>query len=693
MVTAGIRRFFLTALTAVPFLAWFWIYRAFFFDEAFIYGDNAQCYYYIKYYLDNIVHGVYPLWDPFSAWGRPDDLDMRFLGEFNPFLYTILMFQALGASFPLAFLLYLFGYFFLGIFGFFCLARRLFGSGRLAYLAGVLLTYSGLGVCFLQQMTILLIAVPGIWFFFFLVGLLKAPSRRDLAGLTFTTMVMVSTYMPFHFLTILGAVLIVSVAVYRREALSAIKRLGGFVWQYPWFVLVCAGSVILAALPAVQWMRDVGQPDYVLQMGREEPGRSAAGVALSAVNLSGLATENSLVEVLSDFDLGNQQFSYLSIFLLIVLGLSVVNPATPLALVLLGSGLLVFLIALADVTPVQAFLYRHVFFFRMFRNYFYFMPLLLPLWILFCLEQWRVWEQGWLSVSSMKARSARGVWIILVHAGFFALLARQEHVGASAYATGLASYGLLMAGLRRPRWRAWWKMGVVAVALIQPLAVMPAFYHHFGTKGDYPATREQAVFAFQRPAQGDALNAAHGFHWRTKVMRDASGFVREGFWGTRWAYRLHRLGGRPEVADYVRHKLVAYAHPPPQDILDLRGRPIREGDGLVEVARFTVNRLTLRTHFPERVFLVYNDSYHQRWRASVDGKAVALRRVNIAFKGLWGPAGDRVVDFRFGPAWREWFGWFLILFFGGWMLVVIRMSWSGDKTEASRGIQKNKGDQ
>src|SRR5277367_4150351 len=69
---------------------------------------------YTNYFLNNIIRGVYPFWNPFTSWGRPDDLLSRMMGDFNPFLYSISIFQKLGMRFSLAYFGYLIIYFTLG---------------------------------------------------------------------------------------------------------------------------------------------------------------------------------------------------------------------------------------------------------------------------------------------------------------------------------------------------------------------------------------------------------------------------------------------------------------------------------------------------------------------------------------------------------------------------------------------------
>jgi hypothetical protein len=101
--------------------------------------DAQVCYIYNNYFLNAITRGEYPFWNPFVSWGRPDDFGARMNGEFNPFLYVIVLCQKAGCSFSLAYFIYMLGYFLLGAVGFYLLAKVIFKDKRPAYLAFLLL--------------------------------------------------------------------------------------------------------------------------------------------------------------------------------------------------------------------------------------------------------------------------------------------------------------------------------------------------------------------------------------------------------------------------------------------------------------------------------------------------------------------------------------------------------------------------
>jgi len=72
------------------------------------------------------------------------------------------------------------------------------------------------------------------------------------------------------------------------------------------------------------------------------------------------------------------------------------------------------------------------------------------------------------------------------------------------------------------------------------------------------------------------------------------------------------------------------------------------------------NSLKLRTHFSTPKFLVHNNTFHSGWQAFIDGKKEDLFQANIAFRGVWVPAGDHIIEFRFGQKWQHILKYFMM---------------------------------
>jgi hypothetical protein len=167
----------------------------------FVQTDTYVYSYWIKYFFDGLFHGEFPLWDPFRSWGSQDIFDMRFIGEYNPFLYIAFFLDLIGLSFSSAFSVYLVIYFFVGCLGFYLLAKQFLNDERLAYLAYVLFVFSCIGVTMFTQLVIVLVMFPVLWFFYFLISFIKTAEIKYLPGITFTSMLIVTTYIPYFFLS------------------------------------------------------------------------------------------------------------------------------------------------------------------------------------------------------------------------------------------------------------------------------------------------------------------------------------------------------------------------------------------------------------------------------------------------------------------------------------------------------------
>ena len=68
-----------------------------------------------------------------------------------------------------------------------------------------------------------------------------------------------------------------------------------------------------------------------------------------------------------------------------------------------------------------------------------------------------------------------------------------------------------------------------------------------------------------------------------------------------------------------------------------------------ELLEFALNHIRFKANFRTEKFLVYNDGYDRNWQAFVNGRLTRIFQANYAFKGIWLPAGENVVVFRYGP--------------------------------------------
>src|ERR1700733_7891392 len=128
MFASVLSEFFI--LVIFPFIIWMMAWWGYISGKYSLAGDAFYCYWDDRFFLDNISHGVYPLWNPGYAGGVPWNFFLRRMGEENPFLWIITGLKCIGISAMQAHTIFLVLYYFLGLVGFWLLAR-LFLKDRL----------------------------------------------------------------------------------------------------------------------------------------------------------------------------------------------------------------------------------------------------------------------------------------------------------------------------------------------------------------------------------------------------------------------------------------------------------------------------------------------------------------------------------------------------------------------------------
>ena len=94
-------------------------------------------------------------------------------------------------------------------------------------------------------------------------------------------------------------------------------------------------------------------------------------------------------------------------------------------------------------------------------------------------------------------------------------------------------------------------------------------------------------------------------------------------------------------------------------------RILTQADKDLEIIKFDANNVIAKTAFFEPKFLVRTVSYYSQWKAFIDGQPAPLLQTNIAVQGLWVPAGEHVVHWRFGAPWRYALAYFFVVLYIG----------------------------
>ena len=256
------RRLFFIVLFFSAFILWMFCFRGFLLNRLALTFDAISYYDHIKYFVDNISRGIYPLWDPAWNCGVANEFFLRRFGAYNPFFLLISLFTNLGFSYPQAYLLFLAAYYFIGMSGFYLLAKRVFADRAMAFTAALLLMFSALGTRLFDSY-ILLAFIPVVWFFYFLLAFGQRPQRWSFLGVTFALMIILTTYLPFYFLTIFGMFIVCYLFVYWKYLRGIISSTLGFLRKNKFFVFLCLLALGVSLLPGALFYRAAGKGDVV----------------------------------------------------------------------------------------------------------------------------------------------------------------------------------------------------------------------------------------------------------------------------------------------------------------------------------------------------------------------------------------------------------------------------------------------
>lgn len=685
----------------LAYMLWVLCMREFFLGEPQFNEHGTTIFDISQFFFNHIFRGVLPMWDPYNAWGRPDGSNFRFIGEFNPFLWIIPFFN-LVMGIAHAYVIYILVYYFMGLVAFYLMAQRIFKDKTLALAACLFLLFSCFSISIINDPIVILLFVPAAWFFYFLQSFAESPQKSSLLGTTFCLMVIMTTYLPFYFLTVFFVWFVFYLLLFPREVKDFIVKTCAFLWKNKIFTIFCLSAFIVSVIPGWLWYKSANSGEEVLSYRQTDWGsHNMAGVMIETINVGGIVGRFTPPDLL--FGLSNAKIGlfFMPGFFYLLILLSLRNNHNKRLLVLFLTGSFLVLIALADVTPIHGFLYRHLFFFSLFRNIYYLLFFAMPFVILYAVEQLRLL----LHDISPRASKRFVIFMAAAHLSFAAFLFTQGDALVSSYWVVLASFlffvGYGLGWVKFPQAAA----GIVVVLLIivQPVEIVRSI----AKNSQYlllPLRVEKRVkppFRFMRPKESEDLPSRRNSYDETSGL--ISG-IHHKYGGARNSFLLNEHMDHGSLEQYVRYKFILYDRVEPLDYkLENLGRMeeawlrmanlafvVRDGNaeaGLqlsrpsivpptaqaiigntsqFQVLDFDLNSIRFKTNFSAMKFLVYNDSFHPDWHLTLNGAPWPLFRANLAFKGLFLPAGENVVEMRYGQAWKRWLNFFLIGFF--WMV-------------------------
>ncbi|MBF0384931.1 MAG: hypothetical protein HQL27_03575 [Candidatus Omnitrophica bacterium] len=691
---------------------WVFCFKEFWLTQSPLQDDGVTYYYITKYYLENISRLVYPLWSPFRDWGKPDSLNLRFLGEFNPYLIIPLILYKCGLPFTTVYFIYAISYYFLGAAGFYFLARRLYKDRFIALIAFLLLLFSSSGINVFFNYCKIVIWVPAIWFFYFLLSFHEKQKPKHFLGMCLMLMLIMTTYLPFYFITLMGFFIIGIAVLFPAVLLSFSKKLLFFICKNKLFSVICLVGILLASLPGVIWFTEAGKGEYVYhyRQAGEVTLKNAAAVGKSMIDSGGAIGPLSFERLFSGFYYARNHLSYffLPVLAFLVLLLSLLNGAGRLSAFYIFIGGTMFLLSVPTVSGFHDILFKHVYYFKFMRNTFYFLHLAVPFLILLVVGELKsILSFG---DKTIRSRALYVAFIVLAHAGFALFLFRMGNVPVSSYLTVVISmlfFVLNEVGALKKESLLLFLL-VVSALLIQPAEVFFRYSrNNYAGYVEYDRYIRRPYFSYRRYLEGEKIFSRGQYIDRSGMEAGPTLYKYEGL---AWSANLLRNVKFPALENYIRNKFLLYdniaamgdsdidwkkvennfanlsnqAFVLPEDYAYPFGEPgggfndkaqvIRENSDSFRVEAFDLNEIRLRVNFLRPKFLVYNDSFHSKWKGLIDGKPVRIIRANVAFKGVWVAPGEHKISFRYGRWWEFAIYWSLILFFIFYAAWLIKLS-------------------
>ncbi len=639
----------LKATTAIffilAFICWVYCFWGFLTSRLTLTSDAISYYDHIKFYVESLARGVFPLWDPFfnDYGGNGNEFFLRRMGAYNPLYLVMTLFVKAGIPFREVYLWSMAGYYLLGMVGFYLLAMRIYKDQPACLTGTFILMFSSLGTRIFDSYMILVV-VPLIWFFYFLTALVQGWKKWAFLGVTLSAAVLLTTYIPLYFLAFFIVGLISFVLIYPKEVFPIAVNGLRFVNKHKIMALACTVFLIIAFIPSILFLKTASQGQVVIP-GRhgESEAKNQLVVDYKIVSDWGIPEDLFYSSYFSDMKRMRFAVLYFPIFALIILALGAFNRITRRSMFLFLCGFLLLCVVVPYFLPVHGVLYKYISFFKYFRNlHFFLWFMLIPLFALFVVDQLSGLLKG------IKEKRVPLAIIYLVHGGGLILLLINRDTVISNYLVVALSYFVFRAYYYG---KEFFSLGMTAVlslcVLVQPLEV-----YGYLSRNEKP---------YQYPYAYDLYRPE--FRFTKNVKLDPSQKKTVGYSVVYIApYWYNYLNANSDKYTFIylnHHRLIAYDH---ERVFNdfpsmMQGRWDQfegfEGNSArLKVLAYDANRLMLETNFKEKKYLVYNDAYDPGWHAAINGKAVELQRANIAFKGIWVPSGLNRVEFIYGEPWQ-----------------------------------------
>ena len=365
----------------LPFQIWLFLFKNSILGKAHVLLETYTIYSDAKVFTDNIMSGVFPLWNPFVMLGHPQKVIMSYFGAYNPIWLLMPFFRIFGVLPYQSFLFTIMIYFFLGMLGFYLLAKELFKNSLVQYAAFLMFLFSSFSLVLFPDIQPVIIFIPGVWFYNFLIRFLRTWEKKHLVGLTFSAMLVSTTYLPFYFLTVFLISLLAYIIVYFSTIPQIFKGLFKFFLSNKMMVFLCGLALFVSFFPGVEAFRSTQNAECVAPFRHfGEEGVFKKGVEVSDYDIvtdGGMTARMVVGDLYSRLDnipYGNNGFIYIPLFGFIILFMGIILKTSRRLLYLFLFNLFLFLVLLEDSAYVHPWLYQNVYYFKLMRNMFFTLP-------------------------------------------------------------------------------------------------------------------------------------------------------------------------------------------------------------------------------------------------------------------------------------------------------------------------------
>lgn len=676
----------------ISFFIWVYCFRGFITGELAFDADAVAYYQHIKFFIDNMVMGIYPLWDPSINSGVPNEFFLRRMGSFNPFFMIIVGLRKLGVPHLIAYNCYLSIYYFIGAVGFYKLSRLVFRNTLTAYLSFLMLYFSSLGTRQFDSY-IILVFVPLVWFFYFLISFVRKQQKHSLLGIIFCLMNLATTYIPLYFLVIFATFVFFVIPIYPKETVQFLKRCISFFNTNKLLTGLCAGVLLVSLIPGALIFLSAGSSEFVMPRRGFTAGSEHA-LEVGKKTITEWAVLEELVYTSAFVDLRMFKFAiiYFPGIIYLVLMLGAIVKINRKLLLLFSWGGFLFLLSVPEMTPVYGFLYEHIFFFKYFRNlHWFFWLAMLPIFVLFAAEHFEQFIN--LKAESKPRWICLISYVTLVHLVFGVLVYILGNTILTTYVLIIFSLFFCLMHFNNILSK---RFHIAYLLLTLVIVVQSIEVYNF---------LNQNAFSRNGPYKGDDVHDPYQYSKNEEIEPGDGGHGATLYYSLKDFNDLYSNVNGEALFNYKNNNFIIYDFVEYMDPLSPDYEKIEQmfknktnrayihtnltfaeskaeknplyqvltGDSdQFRILNATVDSIKIKTNFSEAKFLVLNNAFHRHWRAVLNGKPFRIVRTNLAFQGINLPEGDNVLELRFGsPFFRGMNYSYIALFYGVFLLIVI----------------------